>query len=288
MEDSADIPTSPDSKSHKEKGPSSKIKLNHLPKVIVGNMNEFTLRKHTVDKCVANFVSYSCYLSQVEPTKVKEVLQDESWVEAMHDELFQFQRNDVWTLVARLESEHIIGTKWIFCNKTDEEGNMIRNKARLVTQGYSQMERVDYDKTFVPIARMEYNRILLALACHLKFKFYQIDVKTAFLNKLLKEDVYVAQPKAFIDPHFPNHVLHLKKALYGLKQAPRAWYERLIQYLVSHGFIKGKANQTLFIKREDGELIVAKSMLMISSLGRLRMNLLTASQNSCKLSSRWA
>ena len=95
-------------------------------------MNELTLRKRTVDKCVANFVSCSCYLSQVEPTKVEEPLQDESWVEAMHDELLQFQRNDVWTLLPRPEGEHIINTKWIFCNKIDEEGNVIRNKARLV------------------------------------------------------------------------------------------------------------------------------------------------------------
>ena len=114
--------------------------MNHPPKVIVGNMNELILRKCTVDKCVSNFVSYSCYLSQVEPTKVEEALQDESWVEAMHDELLQFQRNDVWTLVPRLEGKHIIGTKWIFCNKTNEEGNVIRNKARLVAQGYFQME----------------------------------------------------------------------------------------------------------------------------------------------------
>ena len=99
-------------------------------------MNELTLRKHIVDKCVANFVSYFCYLSQVEPTKVKEALQDESWVEAMHDELLQFQRNDVQTLVPKLEGEHIIGTKWTFRNKTDKEGNVIYNKTHLVTQGY--------------------------------------------------------------------------------------------------------------------------------------------------------
>ena len=148
VEDSTDISTSPDSESHEEKGPSSRVKLNHPPEVIVGNMNELTLRKHTVDKCVANFVSYSCYLLQVEPTKVKEALQNERWVKAMHDELLQFQRNDVWTLVPRLEGEHIIGTKWIFCNKTDGEGNVIRNKAHLVAQGYSQMEGVDMMRHF--------------------------------------------------------------------------------------------------------------------------------------------
>ena len=133
---------------------------------------------------------------------------------------------------------------------------MIRNKARLVAQGYSQMEGVDYDKTFAPVAHMESIKILLALACHLKFKLYQMDVKTTFLNGLLKEDVYMAQPKGFIDPHFLYHVLYLKKALYGLKQAPKAWYDRLTQYLVSHGFTRGKTDQTLFIKREEGKLIV--------------------------------
>ena len=179
-------------------------------------------------------------------------------MEAMHDEMLQFQSNDIWTLVLRPEGEHIIGTKWIFRNKTNEEDNVIRNKACLVAQGYSQMEGVDYDEIFALVTRMESIRILLALACHLKFKLYQGDVKTAFLNGFLKEDVYVAQPKGFIDPHFPDHVLHLKKALYGLKQATRVWYDCLTQYLVSHGFTIGKADQTLFIKKEDGELIVAQ------------------------------
>ena len=120
------------------------------------------------------------------------------------------------------------------------------------------MEGVDYDETFALVACMESIRILLALACHLKFKLYQMDVKTSFLNGFLKEDVYVAQPKGFIDPYFPDHVLYLKKALYGLKQALRAWYDRFTQYLVSHGFTRRKADQTLFIKREDDELIISQ------------------------------
>jgi len=91
---------------------------------------------------------------------------------------------------------------------------------------------VDFDESFAPVARMESIRVLLALACHLKFKLYQMDVKIAFLNGFLKEDVYVAQPKGFIDLHYPDHVLYLKKALYGLKQAPRAWYDQLTQYLI--------------------------------------------------------
>ena len=100
----------------------------------------------------------------------------------MHDELFQFQRNDFWTLVPRLEGEHIIGTKWIFRNKTNDEGNVIRNKAHLLAQGYSQMEGVDYDETFVPVAHMESIKILLALACHLKFKLLPNGHKDCFLE----------------------------------------------------------------------------------------------------------
>ena len=110
----------------------------------------------------------------------------------MHDEFHQFQKNDVWTLVPILEGINIIGTKWIFCKKTDEEGNVICNKARLVAQGYTQVEGVDFDETFAPVAHIESIRILLALACHLKFKLYQMDVKSAFLNWFLKEEVYVS------------------------------------------------------------------------------------------------
>ena len=110
----------------------------------------------------------------------------------MHDELLQFQRNDVWTLVPRPEGEHIIGTKWIFCNKTNKEGNVIRNKAHLVAQGYPQVEGVDFNETFALVTRMESIRVLLTLACDLKFKLYQMDVKIAFLNGFIKEEVYVA------------------------------------------------------------------------------------------------
>ncbi|XP_023874512.1 uncharacterized mitochondrial protein AtMg00820-like [Quercus suber] len=155
-------------------------------------MNELTLRKFSVDKCVANFVSYSCFLLQVESIKVKDSLQDESWVKFVHDELLQFQRNDVRILVPRPEGEYIIGIKWIFCNKIGEKGKVICNKAHLVAQGYSQVEGLDFDESFSPIVCMESIRVLLALACQLKFKLYQMDVKIAFLNMFLKEDVYVA------------------------------------------------------------------------------------------------
>ena len=148
------------------------------------------------------------------------------------------------------------------------------------------MEGVDYDETFAPVACMESIRILLVLACHLKFKLYQMDVKTTFLNGFLKEDVYVAQPKGFIDPHFLDHVLYLKNALYGLKQAPRARYDQLAQYLVSHGFIRGKADQTFFIKREDDKLIVTQVYVDDIIFRSTKDELAQVSQNSCKPSLR--
>ena len=114
----------------------------------------------------------------------------------------------------------MIGTKWIFKNKSDEYGTVIRNKSRLVAQGYTQVEGVDFDETFASVARLESIRIILAIASHLNFKLYQMDVKSAFLNGMLQEEVYMEQPKGFIDPHRPDDMYKLKRALYGLKQAP--------------------------------------------------------------------
>ncbi|CAM8887225.1 unnamed protein product [Rhodiola kirilowii] len=168
---------------------------------------------------------FTCFISTIEPKNIKEAINDEYWVVAMQEELREFQRNNVWDLVPRSDRVNVIGTKWIFKNKSDEHGNITRNKARLVAQGYTQIEGIDFDETFAPVARLEAIRLLLALACHLKFKLFQMDVKSAFLNGLLNEEVYVSQPKGFEDPHHPDYVYRLKKALYGLKQAPRAWYE---------------------------------------------------------------
>ena len=105
-----------------------------------------------------------------------------------------------------------------------------------MAQGYTQVEGVDFDESFAPVVRLESILVLLSIACIMNFKLYQIDVKSAFLNELLHEEVFVEQLKGFQDPHFSDHVLRLKKALYGLKQAPRAWYDCLTSYLIYHGF----------------------------------------------------
>ena len=146
----------------------------------------------------------------------------------MHEELNQFVRNDVWELALRPKIVHVIDTKWIFKNKTDEEGEVIRNKSWLVAQGYIQVEGVDFDESFAPVARLESIRILMSIACTMNFKLYQIDVKCAFLNGYLNEEVFVEQPKGFEDPHFPDHVLRLKKKLleFGMIGLPiTSWIE---------------------------------------------------------------
>nr|GEY75841.1 retrovirus-related Pol polyprotein from transposon TNT 1-94 [Tanacetum cinerariifolium] len=121
----------------------------------------------------------------------------------------------------------VIKTKWISKNKKDESSLVIQNKSRLVAVGYSQQEGIDYDETFAPVARIEAIRLFLAYAAHKDFTIFQMDVKIAFLNGILKEEVYVGQPPGFVSKQYPDHVYALDKALYGLKQAPRAWYDVL-------------------------------------------------------------
>ena len=170
---------------------------------------------------------------------------------AMQKELGQFERNQVWFLTSRPKNHPVIRTKWVFCNKLDENDNVVRNKARLVAKGYNQEEGIDFDETFAPFARLEAIRILLAFASYIGIKLFQMDVKCAFLNGFLQEEVYVEQP-GFENPDFPDHVFKLQKALHGLKQAPRAWYERLSKFLLENGFRGGQINKTLFIKNKGG------------------------------------
>jgi hypothetical protein len=151
------------------------VKHNNPPQQLLGTIDEGRrLRSRVIQPTgeVANKGSYSYYLTQTEPKKVDEALQDEGWVSTMHDEVHQFTRNDVWTLVPRPAEQNIIGTKWIFKNKTYEHGTVVRNKARLVAQGYTQIEGIDFDETFAPVARLESIIILLSIACHLGSKLY--------------------------------------------------------------------------------------------------------------------
>ncbi|GJY20317.1 putative ribonuclease H-like domain-containing protein [Tanacetum coccineum] len=180
----------------------------------------------TVNTCL-----YACFLSQIEPTSIANALSDSSWVEAMQKELLQFKLQQVWILVDLPKGKRAIGTKWVFRNKKDERGIVIRNKARLVTKAY---------------------------ASFMGFLVYQMDVKSAFLYGTIEEEVYVTQPPGFKDPDHPDKVYKVVKALYGLHQALRAWYETLANYLLGNGFQRGKIDHTLFIKKQKGDILLVQ------------------------------
>ncbi|GKB54958.1 retrovirus-related pol polyprotein from transposon TNT 1-94 [Tanacetum coccineum] len=192
---------------------------NHPLENVIGNLNQRTLRSQA-----QNQSNFFCFISTIEPKNVNEALTDDSWIVAMQEELNQF----------------------------------IANNARLVAQGYNQQKGIDYDETYALVARLESIRILLAYACALDFKLFQMDVKTAFQNGFINEEVYVAQPLGFIDFEKSDHVYKLKKALYGLKQAPKAWYDRLKAFLIKHEYKMRMVDNTLFTKKKSSNLIIVQ------------------------------
>ncbi|KAJ9551856.1 hypothetical protein OSB04_015901 [Centaurea solstitialis] len=224
-----------------------------LHQVIGSKSASVKTRSTTQNECL-----FAAFLSNHEPSHVTEALDISDWVTAMQEELNQFERLGIWRLVQRPKNKTIIDLKWLFKNKKDADGIVTRNKARLVAKGYKQQAGIDYDETFAPVARLEAIRIFLAFAAHKNFIVYQMDVKTAFLNGELKEEVYVSQPEGFVDCTKPNHVYTLDKALYGLKQAPRAWYDHLSNVLLENGFCKGEIDSTLFIKSEGNDILLVQ------------------------------
>jgi hypothetical protein len=229
------------------------IQRDHPVNSILGDIHKGV----TTQSQVAHFCEHYSFVSSNEPYRVEDALRDLDWVLAMQEELNNFIRNEVWHLVP-CPNQNVVGTKWVFCNKQDEHGVVTRNKARLVVKGYSQVEGLDFYETYAPVARLESICILLAYATYHGFKLYQMDVKSAFLNGPIKEEVYVEQPPGFEDSEYPNHVYKLSKALYGLKQAPRAWYECLQDFLITNGFKVGKADPTLFTKTVANDLFVCQ------------------------------
>ncbi|KAI3702728.1 hypothetical protein L6452_28480 [Arctium lappa] len=209
----------------------------------------------------------------LEPKKAHDAMKESSWIEAMQEELLQFKLQDVWDLVDLPTSQRAIGTKWVFRNKRDERGIVIRNKARLVAQGYTQEEGIDYEEVFAPVARIEAIRLFLAYASYMRFKVYQMDVKSAFLYGSIEEEVYVCQPPGFENPSYPDRVYKLKKTLYGLHQAPRAWYDTLSSYLLENGFERGVIDKTLFIKRKKKDILLVQIYVDDIIFGSTRDNM---------------
>ncbi|GJZ44523.1 retrovirus-related pol polyprotein from transposon TNT 1-94 [Tanacetum coccineum] len=179
-----------------------------------------------------------------------------SWIDAVQEEIHEFKRLNVWELVSCPDKVMLIKLKWIYKVKTDEFGGVLKNKARLVAQGFRQEEGIDFEESFAPVARIESIRIFVANATNKNMMILQMDVKTNFLNSELKEEVYVSQPEGFVDQDNPSHVYKLKKALYGLKQPPRAWYDMLLSFLISQHFSKGEVDPTLFTWKAGNDLLL--------------------------------
>nr|GEX59774.1 hypothetical protein [Tanacetum cinerariifolium] len=171
--------------------------------------------------------------------------------------LSNFQSNSLHMGVPPCKSDSL-PDHLLWLNKKDERGMVVRNKARLVAQGHTQEEGIDYEEVFAPVARIEAIRLFLAYASLMGFMVYQMDVKSAFLYGTIKEEVYVCQPLGFKDPDHPDKVYKVVKALYGLYQASRAWYETLANYLLENGFHRGQIDQTLFIKKQKGDILLVK------------------------------
>nr|GEY83100.1 putative ribonuclease H-like domain-containing protein [Tanacetum cinerariifolium] len=205
-------------------------------------------KDHPVSQIIGDLSSTTQIRSMTkveEPKRVHQALEDPSWIEAMQEELLQFKMQKVWVLVDLPHGKRAIGTKWVYKNKKDERGIVIRNKARLIAQGHTQEEGIDYKEVFASVARIEAIRLFLAYASFMSFMLYQMDVNSAFLCETIEEEVYVCQPLGFEDPDHPYKVYKVVKALYGLHQAPRAWYETLATYLLENGFQRADERQVL-------------------------------------------
>nr|GEX02848.1 ribonuclease H-like domain-containing protein [Tanacetum cinerariifolium] len=229
----------------------------HPLELVIGEPSRLVLIRNQL-RSDGDMCMYALTVSTMESKNVKEAMTDPAWIESMQEELLQFKRLDVWVLVPAPDNISPLTVKWLFKNKHDEEKTVIRNKSRLVIRGYRQEEGIDIEESFALVARMEAIRIFLAYAAHKSFTVFQMDVKTAFLHGTLKEDVYVCQPKGFIDANHPSHVYKLKKALYGLKQAPRAWYDELSTFLLQNHFFKGTIDPTWFIRRFTNDILVVQ------------------------------
>jgi hypothetical protein len=182
------------------------IQRNHPVDQILGDISKGV----TTRSRLANFCEHYSFVSSIEPFRVEEALQDPDWVLSMQEELNNFKRNEVWSLVPR-PKQNVVGIKWVFRNKQDEHRVVTRNKARLVAKGYAQVAGLDFEETFAPVARLESIRILLAYAAHHSFRLFQMDVKSAFLNGPIKEEVYVEQLPGFEDDRYPDHVLSSRR-----------------------------------------------------------------------------
>ena len=200
--------------------------------------------------------------------------QSELWLDAMRDEIQSMRHNGVWELIELPEGHRPIGCKWVYKTKKDHKGKVEKFKARLVAKGFTQREGVDYEATFSPVSSKDSFRVIMALVAHFDMELHQMDVKTAFLNGDLNEEVYMVQPEGFVANDSGKLVCRLKKSIYGLKQASRQWYLKFHSVVASYGFVENKVYQCIYCKVSGRKFIflilyVDDILLASSDLGLL-------------------
>nr|GEU97447.1 retrovirus-related Pol polyprotein from transposon TNT 1-94 [Tanacetum cinerariifolium] len=218
---------------------------------------------------VAMWCYFDAFLTLVEPKNFKQAMNEPSWIDAMQEDIYEFKRLKVWELVPCTDNVFLVKLKEIYKIKTDESGGVLKNKARLVAQGFRQEDCIYFEESFALVARIEAIHIFIADAAHKNMTIYQMDVKTAFLNGELKEEVYVSQPERFVDQDNTSHVYKLKEALYGLKQEPRAWYDMFSSFLISQQFSKGAVDPTLFTWHAGSDLLLMTNKFKMSMMGKM-------------------
>jgi hypothetical protein len=209
------------------------------------------LPQHEVER--ANVASLEDPLNMCEAMRSQDA---SKWESAMQEEYDSLMANGTWELAPLPKGRKSVGCKWVFRTKKDASGEVVRHKARLVAKGYSQVAGVDFLETFAPVAKFTTIRCILALGAALDLEIHLMDVKTAFLNGELEEDIYMEQPQGFLQEGFDHLVCKLKKSLYGLKQSPRAWYQRIDSFFTKEGFTRGQADHSLYIKQTGEYLLI--------------------------------
>lgn len=201
-------------------------------------------------------INQSCNFSVVEPFCFEEASKQDIWVKAMKDEMNMTEINNNWDLVDKPKGREIVGVKWICKTKFNQDGSLQKHKARFVAKGFTQKPDIDFFETFAPVPRLETIRILIALATQKRWQIFQLDVKSAFFDGKLNEEIYVQQPQGFLVKGGEDKVYKLKNDLYGLKQPPPpAWFSEIDSYFISKGFQRSQSESTLYVKKKD-ELIL--------------------------------
>ena len=202
-------------------------------------------RRSKISNPFSNHVSLMCDIVNQEPNSYEEDVQKKEWVDLMTEEYQSIMKNDVWDIVPKLEIKSVVSSKWIYKIKNAADGSIEKYKARFMARGFSQKKGIDYEETFVPVARYTSIRTIMALTSTMKWNLHQMDVNTTFLNSVIEEEVYIEQPQGFEVEDRRTYVCKLKKELCGLKQYPRVWYGRIYSFLMSFVFTKSKCEPNL-------------------------------------------